>query len=243
VRVVAIIQARMGSTRLPGKVLKDLGGGSVLARVIKRTRRATLLDDVIVATSEQPADDAIVAECERLAVPFFRGDEQDVLDRYYHATQKFGAEVVVRITADCPLIDPELIDATIQALFEKGSDYATNSLVVTYPRGLDVEVFTAAALARAFHSAKEAYQRTHVTPYLYENPQLFKVTSLTADRDYSRYRWTLDTAEDLETIREIYKYFEQSDYMGWREVIRLMEHQPELAEINSHVRQKTLREG
>jgi spore coat polysaccharide biosynthesis protein SpsF len=258
VRVVAIIQARMGSTRLPGKVLKDLGGETVLARVVKRTRRAQLLDEVVIATSVQPADDAIVQECERLSVACFRGDELDVLDRYYRAAKAFTADVIVRITSDCPLIDPELIDEVIRAFLNvkpnnekpgndkadnEKPDYASNSLVVTYPRGLDVEVFSAQALAHAWRSAKEAYQRTHVTPYLYEEPGRFRVLSLTADKDHGKYRWTLDTAEDLELIRAIYDYFGQSDEIGWREILRLMENQPELAAVNSHVRQKTLREG
>ncbi len=243
VRVVAIIQARMGSTRLPGKVLKDLGGESVLARVVKRTQRAKLADEVAVATSVQPGDDAIVRECERLAVACFRGDEADVVDRYHRAAQKFGANAIVRITADCPLIDPELIDTTIRAFLEEKADYATNALLVTYPPGLDVEVMSADALGRAWHSAKEEYQRVHVTPYIYENPQLFKLISLGADGDYSRYRWTLDTAEDLEMIRAIYKHFGQNGEMGWREILSLMRAHPELADMNSHVRQKSLREG
>jgi len=242
-KVVAIIQARMGSTRLPGKVLKDLGGETVLSRVVGRTRRATLLDEIVVATSAQPGDDAILQECERLSIACFRGDEIDVLDRFYRAAQKFAADAVVRITADCPLIDPELIDATIRAFLDQKPDYATNSLVVTYPRGLDVEVFTAEALARAWGSAKEPYQRVHVTPYLYENPGLFKIVSLTADGDYSKYRWTLDTAEDLVVIRAIYGHFGQRGSIRWREVLHLMESRPELAEVNSQVRQKTLREG
>jgi len=242
-RVVAIIQARMGSTRLPGKVLKDLGGATVLARIVNRTRRAALLDDVVVATSILPADDAITQECERLKVACFRGDEGDVLDRYYRAAQKFAADVVVRITADCPLIDWELIDATIHSGLNQKADYATNSLVLTYPRGLDVEVFTADALERAWSAAKEEYQRIHVTPYLYETPDLFKVISIADETDHSKYRWTLDTTEDLEMIRAVYKHFGNRDSFRWNEVLDLMENQPELADLNSHVRQKTLREG
>jgi spore coat polysaccharide biosynthesis protein SpsF len=242
-RVVAIIQARMGSTRLPGKVLKDLGGETVLARVVNRTRRAMLLDDVAVATSTLPADDAIAQECERLKVACFRGDEVDVLDRYYRAAQKFAADAIVRITADCPLIDAELIDATIRSSLEQEADYGTNSLVLTYPRGLDVEVFTADALARTWSAAKEEYQRIHVTPYLYENPELFKVISIAEEVDHSKYRWTLDTIEDLEVLRAVYKHFGNRDSIRWIEVLDLMKAQPELAALNSHVRQKTLREG
>ena len=242
-RVVAIIQARMRSTRLPGKVLKDLGGETVLGTVIHRTQRATLLDEVVVATSVLPADDAIQRECERLSVPCFRGDETDVLDRYYHAAQKFAADAIVRITADCPLIDPELIDVTVRAFLDQSPDYATNAMVETYPRGLDVEVFSREALARAWRSAGKPYQRSHVTPYLYEEPGRFKVISLTAHGNYSGHRWTLDTAEDLEVIRGIYRHFNQRASIGWRDVLGLVENQPELAGANSQIKQKSLHEG
>src|SRR5947209_12913895 len=131
----------MGSTRLPGKVLAKLGCETVLARVVKRTQRARMLNEVVVATSDLPSDDAIADECARLSIAYFRGSENDVLDRYYHAATEFGATAVVRITADCPFIAPELIDETISKFSEESSDYATNALVPTYPRGLDVEVF------------------------------------------------------------------------------------------------------
>lgn len=241
-RVVAIIQARMGSTRLPGKVLKDLGGRSALARVVTRTRRAALLDDVVVATSIRESDDIITDECERLGVAVFRGDEADVLDRYYRAAQKFSAEAIVRITADCPLIDPELIDDTVRAFHEARADYVTNSLVITYPRGLDVEVFTPEALDRCWRSAVKSHQRAHVTPYLYENPGRFKIVSLKADRDYSKYRWTLDTSEDLEMIRSIYMHFGERGDVAWREVLSLMQEHPKIAALNANVQQKVLEE-
>lgn len=242
-KVVAIIQARMGSTRLPGKVLRDLGGETVLARVVSRTRRSTLLGGVCVATSVLPVDDVIAQECGRLSVACFRGDEEDVLDRYYQAAQHHSADAVVRITADCPLVDPELIDDTVRAFRDRKPDYATNSLLVTYPRGLDVEVFTMDALARAWREAREPYQRVHVTPYIYENPRAFTALSLVAPADYSRYRWTLDTPEDLVLLRAIYQRFGNRDDFHWREVLALMEREPEMAEMNSQVRQKALREG
>jgi spore coat polysaccharide biosynthesis protein SpsF len=233
----------MGSTRLPGKVLKDVAGDTVLARVVNRTRRATLLDQVVVATSVQPGDDAIAQECNRLGVACFRGDEADVLDRYYQCAREFQAEAVVRITADCPLIEPELIDETVRVFLEQRPDYATNALVITYPRGLDVEVFTAAALARAWLEAKEPYQRAHVTPYLYEEPVRFQVASLTADGDYSEYRWTLDTVEDLEFVRVIYAHFCRQANFRWRQVLDLVRREPAIAAINAHVRQKQLQES
>lgn len=241
-KVVAILQARMGSTRLPGKVLKDLAGDTVLARVVNRTRRAKLLNEVVVATSVLPADDAIVRECDRLGVAYYRGDETDVLDRYYQAAQQFAADAVVRITSDCPLIDAEILDVVVRAFLEQGADYATNALRRTYPRGLDVEVFTSEVLGLVARSAKESHQRVHVTPYIYENPALFKIISLNAETDSSAYRWTLDTVEDLQMIRAVYEHFQKRDDFGWREVLQLMEDTPELAKRNAGVPQKALHE-
>lgn len=233
----------MGSTRLPGKVLKDLGGRTVLDRVVSRAQRAVLLNALVVATSTQKVDDAIAAECERMEVRCFRGNETDVLDRYYHAAQAFSADAIVRITADCPLIDPELVDDTIRSFLEQKPDYATNSLITTYPRGLDVEVFTSEALASAWNSAQRPHQRAHVTPYFYENAGMFRIVSLRADGGYGHYRWTLDTPEDLEMIRSVYKHFSPRGDFGWREVLSLLEQRSDLVAINSHIRQKALSEG
>jgi spore coat polysaccharide biosynthesis protein SpsF len=239
-KIVAIIQARMGSTRLPGKVLMDLGGETVLARVLGRLRRAIMIEEIVVATTDSAADDAIIRECERLEVSCFRGSEQNVLDRYYAAARMFAAEVVVRITSDCPVIDPDLVNETIRAFQLQGGDYCSNSIPRTYPRGLDTEVFTMNALEQGWRHAYEPYEREHVTPYFYEHPELFRLVSHQGQIDYSQYRWTLDTEEDLELLREIYARFGNKDDFSWREVIQLMEHEPELAELNSHVIQKTL---
>jgi spore coat polysaccharide biosynthesis protein SpsF len=238
-KVVAIVQARMGSTRLPGKVLMDLGSDTVLSRVVRRLRRARLVNEVVVATTTAAADDAIVLESERLGVSSFRGSEDDVLDRYYHARQEAEAETVVRITSDCPLIDPELVDETIKLFLNEHADYASNVLTRKFPRGLDAEVFTAAALEKAWRDAREPHQREHVTPYLYEHPELFRLVSARGEVDYSFYRWTLDTTADLRLLREIYARFGNHDTFGWREVIALMEAEPSLTQLNSHVIQKS----
>ena len=238
-KVVAIIQARMGSTRLPGKVLKDLCGETVLARVVNRTRRAMLLQEVVVATSVQPADDAIVQECGRLSVACFRGAEADVLDRYYRAAEKFSADAIVRITSDCPLIDPEVSDKTIRAFLEQHPDYASNVLERRCPRGLDTEVMTFAALESARREARDPYQREHVTPFLYQHPERFRLLSVTGDRDYSHYRWTLDTREDLEFLRAVYARRAEASDLAWQDVLRILEGEPDLAAINEHVKQKT----
>jgi spore coat polysaccharide biosynthesis protein SpsF len=239
-KTVVIVQARMGSTRLPGKVLMDLGGATVLERVVSRLRRAKLADEIVVATTVLKKDDALRLECERIRVLYFRGSESDVLDRFYRCADFLSASAVVRITADCPLIDPELVDAAIQAFRDQPCHYASNSLTMTYPRGLDIEIFTMSALQRAWSEADKPYQREHVTPFLYEHPELFHLLSLTADADYSQYRWTLDTAEDLDLLRVIYSRFNNHDQFGWREVLRLIEREPRLAQLNAHVLQKAV---
>lgn len=236
--VVGIIQARMGSTRLPGKVLKDIGGETMLVRVARRARRAALLNQVVVATTVRRLDDAIVDECGRQDIPVFRGDEQDVLDRYYRAAETHGAEAVVRITSDCPFIDPGIIDRVIFPFLDEGPDYAGNVIMRTYPRGLDISVMTMAALRRAWLEADEPYQREHVTPYIYQSPDLFKLLSVTGKIDYSNFRWTVDTAEDLEFVRAVYSHLGNNDTFSWRDVLTVLAQNPWLAELNRHVEQK-----
>ena len=239
-KTVAVIQARMGSTRLPHKVLMDLGGETVLARVIRRLSRSRMVSELIVATSDSPGDDAIVRECERLGVSCFRGSEHDVLDRYYQAARVAVAESVARITSDCPLIDAELVDDTVRICVEQQADYASNVFPRTYPLGLDAEVFTVAALDRAWRQSHEPHQREHVTPYFYEHPETFRLVFTRDQSDYSAHRWTVDTPEDLELLRNIYSRFGNQDNFGWREAVMLMEREPKLAELNAHVMQKSL---
>jgi spore coat polysaccharide biosynthesis protein SpsF len=242
-KIVAIIQARMGSTRLPGKVLLDLGGDTVLSRVVRRVRRAKLIGEVVIATTKDARDDAIVAECQRLAVQCFRGEELDVLDRYYRAAESTGADAVVRITSDCPLIEPEVSDRVVQAFLDRSPAYASNTLTRTYPRGLDTEIMTSVALARAWKEAQRAYQRVHVTPYLYENPDLFNIEQITAEQNYADHRWTLDTPEDLAFLRAVYARMGNDDHLYWRDLLELLERQPELVAMNRHITMKALHEG
>lgn len=242
-RIVTIVQARMGSKRLPGKVMKDLGGATVLARVVHRLRRAALSGEVVIATTRDPADDVIVKECDRLSVAFFRGEEKDVLDRYYQAARNFSADAIVRITSDCPLIEPETTDKVIRAFLDLCPDYASNALDRTYPRGLDTEIMTAETLDRAWTEARAPYQRSHVTSYIYENPDEFAIMRVTGDVDYSHYRWTVDTPEDLEFIRAVYGRMGNNPDFYWRDVLALLEREPELVRLNSHIRQKALQEG
>lgn len=241
-RVVAIVQARTGSTRLPGKVLQDLGGRSMLARVIRRTLRAECLDDVVIATTSSEQDDPVVAEARRLGVPWFRGNEHDVLDRYFAAAEAARAELVVRVTSDCPMIDPALIDRVVAAFLTERPNYASNFLERTYPRGLDNEVVSFDDLARAWCEAKRPYQRVHVTPYFYENPDLFRLLAVTHDCDLSQHRWTVDTPDDLRFVRAVFHRFGDDDGFTWQEVLQLLEAEPRLVAINRHVRQKGLQD-
>jgi spore coat polysaccharide biosynthesis protein SpsF len=243
VKVVAIIQARMGSTRLPGKVLTDIGGKTMLARVVRRTQQASLLNHVLVATTVKPADEAIVNECAQLNVPIFRGSEEDVLDRYYQAAQAHHADAIVRITSDCPLIDPRVLDRVVDAFLNAHPDYASNTLERTYPRGLDTEVIASDALEHAWHQATERYQRVHVTPFLYENPSLFHLLSVTGSEERSNYRWTVDTLEDLSFVKQVYNRFDNDDTVGWRDILALLNEDPNLAKLNRSVLHKALRDG
>jgi spore coat polysaccharide biosynthesis protein SpsF len=233
----------MGSTRLPGKVMKDIGGETMLARVVWRARRAKLLDEVVVATTNKSADTPVIAECVKLGVPVFRGDEQDVLDRYYRSAQANRAEAVVRITSDCPLIDPEIIDEVIHAFLKAKPDYASNTLNHTYPRGLDTEVMTMTSLERAWQESSKPYHRSHVTPYIYQNPDMFRLLSIKGQADYSNFRWTVDTREDLNFVRSVYSRFNNQDTFGWHDVLKVLDQEPELIELNRHIRQKALEEG
>ena len=239
-RIVAIIQARMGSTRLPGKVLMDLAGKSVLARVVERVSRLNSIQSIVVATSINRENEPIATECERLGTHSFRGSENDVLDRYLGAAREHQAEAIVRVTADCPLIDPEISDSVVNEFVQRGADYASNVFPRTYPRGLDTEVFTRDALEQAWKHATEPHQREHVTPYLYEHPEKFRMASVKAEAVYGFHRWTLDTREDYELISRIYSRFAGRDGFSWRQVLEVLDEQPELVQLNAHVKQKDI---
>lgn len=241
-RVVAIIQGRMGSTRLPGKVLLDLAGEPMLARCVDRTRRAQTLDEVVVATTVQPADNAIVRLCAERGRPCFRGSEEDVLDRYYRAAVAHQADIVVRITSDCPLIEPKIVDRVVREFLDlqPGVDYACNVLPRrTFPRGLDTEVMRFDVLEQAWREDLNPAWREHVTPYIQRNPDLFRIHGVSNKVDYSHMRWTVDTPEDLDFVRRIYDHFGH-DRFSWREVLAALEQHQEWLEINRHVQQKTV---
>lgn len=244
--VTAIIQARMGSSRLPGKVLKDIGARAMLFRVVVRARRAQTVGQVVVATTSDPADDPLAEYCRRHGFPCFRGDPFDVLDRYYQAARAFEAGTIVRLTADCPVIDPGEIDRTVRAFFAAGVDFAANRLPPpwkrTTPIGMDTEVVTFAALARAWREAEEKYQREHVMPYLYDREGRFRILLVDHDPDLGHLRWTVDTPEDLALLRRIYGHFEGQDDFTFQELLRLMQEHPELRRINAAVAHKSYRD-
>lgn len=238
-KIVAIIQARMGSTRLPGKVLLDLIGEPILVRVVSRSQRAMALDEVIIATTVDPKDEAIVKLCSSRGWNYFRGSEEDVLDRYYQTAKRYNVDVIVRITSDCPLIEPEIIDLVVREyLHDRSLDYVSNTLSPrTFPRGLDVEAFTFEALERAWREDRNPAWREHVTPYIYRHPEKFRLKAVTNGKNLSHLRWTVDTLKDLEFVCRIYNYFGH-DRFTWREVLALLEKHPEWLEINKDVVQK-----
>jgi spore coat polysaccharide biosynthesis protein SpsF len=229
----------MGSTRLPGKVLSDLSGESMLARVINRSRRAKTLDELVIATSTMPADEAIAELCVARGWQCFRGSEDDVLDRYYRAALAHHADVVVRITSDCPLIDPELIDIHVNRMQSRRHevDFVTNMMRQSFPLGLAVEVMPIDVLARMHRLSTTAYLREHVTTLAYEKPEWFVVDHVLNDKDLSWMRWTVDTAEDLDFVRRIYECFGH-DRFSWREVLPVLEQHPDWLDINRRVVQK-----
>lgn len=241
--IVAIIQARMRSSRLPAKVMMEIAGEPMLAHVINRVRRASMPSKVIVATSTRSEDDVIQDLCNSRGVPIFRGSELDVLDRYYQASREYAADVVIRITSDCPLIEPEVLDRVVNAFLAARPDYASNTIVRSYPRGLDVEVVGIASLMRAWSEAAKAHQRAHVTPYFYENPTLFQCLNVADEFEHSVHRWTVDTSEDLAFVRAIYARLGPTDIFGWRDVLALLTREPELLNLNRSVQQKLLPEG
>ena len=242
----AVIQARMGSTRLPGKVLLPLGDGTVLEHVLRRSQRCKRLRQVVVATTTLPEDEAIVRECERLGVTVVRGPVDDVLARYAIAAGKLDGDAVVRITSDCPLVDPVVIDdmlAHYAALCATGTrcDYLANTLVRTFPRGLDVELVRTEVLLQANAEASSPPEREHVTPYVHRHPERFALHGWRASVDASAHRWTLDTPEDYQLLSRIFEALgPTAAESSWLEVLALVNCHPEWSHINQHVEQKAV---
>jgi glutamate-1-semialdehyde 2,1-aminomutase/spore coat polysaccharide biosynthesis protein SpsF len=236
-KVVAIIQARMGATRLPGKVLAEIAGRPMLWHVVNRVRIARSVDKVVVATSNRSSDDAVAEFCVQNDIEFFRGSETDVLDRFYQTAKHFNADVVVRITADCPLIDPQVVDMVVSTYLEGGYDYVTNTLRYTYPNGMDVEVFSFAALEKAWREARLPAEREHVTPYLRASGR-FRVFNVENEADLSKrnLRWTVDEPADLEFVRAVYaRLGGDKQPFGLSDILELLDKEPDLMQINSGI--------
>lgn len=236
-----IVQARMTSTRLPGKVLKPLLGKPLLEYQIERLRRVKLADGIVIATTENTDDDPIVELSEALQVGCFRGSEQDVLSRYYGAAQAYNADRIVRVTSDCPLIDPQIIDQVIQFYLSHSGryDYVSNSLQRSFPRGLDTEVFPAWALEQAHREATAPPEREHVTPFIYNHPERYAIGQVTAAQDLSHHRWTVDTPEDFELIRRMLEaLYPQVPNFTLQDCLDLIDQHPDWPAINGHIEQK-----
>lgn len=241
-RVVAIIQARTGSTRLPQKVLHEFAGAPMLAHVVGRVRAARLVDDVVVATTVEPSDEPIVALAASRGWKVTRGSVDDVLSRYVEAARLHQADVIVRVCSDCPLVDPDLVDAVVGPLLERPDlDYVANNLPPrTYPIGLDLEAFRLEALERAHEEDRDPALREHVTPYIRQNSDAFKILGVTHEDDLSHHRWTVDEPVDMQLIEAIYEATGGAPGT-WRETLRLLEGRPEWRELNAHVVQKPQR--
>jgi spore coat polysaccharide biosynthesis protein SpsF len=232
VKTVAIVQARTGSTRLPGKVLEQVGGRPMLAQLLRRLREARALTEIMVATTTESRDDAVVELAGTEGIGCFRGSEDDVLSRYVGAARNSGAEIVVRLTADCPLIDAGVVDRVVATLIDGAAeyDYVSNVVRRTYPQGLDVEALFVDTLERVYRLARSPEAREHVTWFVAsERPELFLVGSVTDDEDNSDLRWTVDTPADLELVRRLYDELDLGTTpLGYRAILAQVRSHPQL---------------
>lgn len=243
-RIIVIVQARMGSTRLPGKILMEVLSKPLLSYEIERLRRLSIADEIIIATTDNPNDVPVVEFCHHEQVPLYRGSEDDVLERYFCAAKAFNADVVVRISGDCPLIDHRIVASVIQHYLDcyPKYSYVSNTIERTYPRGLDVEVFSFDALKKAAKEAVLPLEREHVTPFIYMHPDRFSLGSVVHDPDLSQHRWTVDMPEDFELISKIITalYPTKQDF-SMEDVLALLKQHSEWPIINAHIQQKPLR--
>lgn len=244
-RIVASIEARMGSSRFPGKVLADVQGQPALTRLIRRLRRCERLDDIVLATTTSPADDALVRWAERTGVPCHRGSEEDVLQRVVDAHQKMRSDVVVEVTGDCILLDPEVIDLGIETFLENDVDVVTNVRKLSFPMGADVQVFRLDALADVARTVHDPAVREHVSLHFYEHPEKYRVMHLFAPRRWRapELRLQLDYHEDHRFIEDVYRNLEprHGDAFGIEEILALLREKPALGEINRHCEEKGAR--
>jgi spore coat polysaccharide biosynthesis protein SpsF (cytidylyltransferase family) len=236
-KVTAIIQARMASTRLPGKVMKEVLGQPLLSYLIERVRCCKGIKDIILATTLNSEDDLIATFGSNKDIDVFRGSENNVLERYCKAATRFGAKHIMRLTADCPLIDPEFLDNLIEYYFSQNYDYASNAVVPTLPDGLDAEIFTFRALNHAFHYAVLPSELEHVTPYIFNHPEIFRIGNWLYQEDLSRFRWTVDEPEDFKFVRQVIEIlYPVNRNFRMNDVLELICKSPDLAQINTHIK-------
>ena len=237
--IIAIIQARIGSSRLPGKVLKTVNNRPLLEIEVLRAKKSKILSDIIVATTNNSRDNIIVDFCRKNNFNFSRGSEDDVLERYYKTAKLFKANIIVRLTADCPLIDPLVIDKVIDTHISEKSDYTGNQLKLTFPRGLDVEVINFPILEIARNEATGQPEREHVTPFIYYHPERFKITNVSNHTMMGHHRWTVDTQEDFQFIQKVLcKFKDREIEVEMDEIYEYVENNPKVFNINSHIKQK-----
>lgn len=234
-RIIAIIQARMASTRLPGKVLADIAGQPLLARVVQRVSTVPEIDRIIVATTDTSNDDDLVYWVERFTgLACFRGSEIDVLDRFYQCAKVYQGDLIVRITADDPLKDPSIVQKAIGYFYSiQDLDYCSNTVNPTYPEGLDIEVFRYSALEKAWLESALLSEREHVTPYIWKNKALFNVYNFEYHKDLSDWRWTVDKPNDLDFMNKIFMHFSSNPVVDFEDVIRYLEDNPEIMKMNA----------
>lgn len=238
-KIVIIVQARMTSTRLPGKILKQVFGKPLLEYQIDRLHRVQFADELVIATTTNATDEPIVELCDRLSIPYFRGSEEDVIARYHGAAKAHHADVVVRVTSDCPLIDPQVIDRVIQSYIDDRYDYVSNCIERTYPRGMDTEVFSFKALNEAFLEATAKPDREHVTPFIHRQPDRYKLGSVLYNKNCSQHRWTVDTPEDFDLIQKILEaIYPQNPEFRLEDCLEWLDRYPEWSKINAHIEQK-----
>lgn len=240
--VNAIIQARCGSTRFPNKVFALIDGKPLLWHVVNRLKYATKIDDIIVATTVSEKDDKIEEWCRENNVHCFRGSEENVLNRYYSASEAFPSDYVVRITADDPFKEPKVIDAVITKLIEEDYDHVTNNLPPSYPEGLDCEAFKKSALDRSENEAETAFEREHVTQYIYHHPEIFRIGNVSHDEDLSYLRWTIDKDVDFEMVKAVYAHRNPANkgILLMDEILDILKANPEIAKINSEVERSAM---
>lgn len=239
--IAAIIQARMGSTRYPGKTFCKLAGKPLIWHVVNRIRYSGKINQIIIATTDTVKDDILATWAANEGISLFRGSEDNVLERYYYAARQYAADIIVRITADDPFKDPFIIDRVITILQEEKLDFAYNNNPPTFPEGLDTEVFTYEALERAYSDARDDFEKEHVTQYFYRHKEAFRQANLANEKDLSFLRWTIDTESDYQMAKRVYELlYREGDIFLMDDILGALRQNPDIQEINSNVERSTM---